>query len=642
MLPHHGSFLAAVDVIFVAPAICKGFLAMESTTTVHAWQRAVVALSATVITAIVVGALHWAQMVFIPLGMAIFLAFLLNPPVRAMQRRGLGRMPSVTIAVFVVACLLTTVGWLLARQTTDLIADLPKYSTTIREKIESLRVLGSGTRQMLEDISSDLKNNSPRKSDNPEQSSKKETTPDAESPVPVVLRPEIPAWLEHLPGYLGSMVGALGGLVLVLVLVFFMLLRREDLRDRFLRLMGRGRMPLTTKAVDDAGQRISRFLIMQAVVNAGVGMALALGLLAFGVDGAFTWGLLAAVLRYVPYVGIWIAALLLLTLCIAIFPSWMPLLFIFGLFLIIELITANLLEPRLYGQSIGVSEIAFLVAALFWGFLWGPIGLVLSSPLTVCLLVMGKHVRQLKFLEVVLGDEPVLNPQVSYYQRLIARDQDEATVLALTHANDRQESIYDELLLPALRWAKHDRAQGEITELDEQFIVEATREIMDEWWTDWPSSAATASDDAPDQEADCSRIKVLAIPARDAADRLALEMLEQLLGSRKWHYEITPVGNLPAELVTRVAENRPDMVCISTLPPGGLARTRYLCKMLRRHFPDLKIAIGLWGLETEHQIQQQELKGAGADFVASTVLEIRNQLQTQLNILAREEPVAAR
>ena len=260
---------------------------------------------------------------------------------------------------------------------------------------------------MIEDVCAELKSPSPGSKSEPSKTDSHEKARESsDSPRTVVLEPKSPEWLSNLPGYLSSLFESIGSLALALILLIFMLLNREDLRNRFLRLVGHGRMSSTTKAVDDAGQRISRYLLMQAIVNGIFGLVLALGLLLIGVPYALLWGFLAAVLRYVPYVGAWVAAAFPIVLSLATFDGWWPPLAVIGLVLALELTTANAMEPLLYGQSMGISAVAQLVSAAFWAFLWGPVGLVLSAPLTVVLLVLGKHVPQLEFLEVLLGDEP--------------------------------------------------------------------------------------------------------------------------------------------------------------------------------------------------------------------------------------------
>jgi predicted PurR-regulated permease PerM len=460
----------------------------------------------------------------------------------------------------------------------------------------------------------------------------------SEQPTAVVLQPESPTWLTRLPALLTSLLESLGGLALALVLVIFMLLKREDLRNRLIRLVSNGQITVMTKALDDAGQRISRFLLMQLIVNATVGLAVGFGLLVIGVQYAFLWGFLAALFRYVPYIGLWIAALSPIILSLAMFEGWFQPLLVIGLFLTIELLASNVAEPRLYGRSIGVSEVALLVAAAFWAFLWGPIGLVLSSPLTVCLVVLGKYVPQLKFLDVLLGDEPPLDAHVTFYQRLLARDQDEATQLVLAQVKaSSPEQVYDEFLVPALNYAKRDRERDDLTESDEQSVLQATREILEDLGQ--RREVVTQAEEAIHAEnrgnaAAPIRLRVLACPARDQADRLALEMLRQMLDPAKWVVEIAAIETLTADLVAQVAEQAPALVCIGALPPGGLAHTRYLCKKLRAQFPEVKIVVGRWGLTGNVDANREQLQDAGADLTAATLLETRSQLTSLLSILA--------
>ncbi len=463
----------------------------------------------------------------------------------------------------------------------------------------------------------------------------------SKKPTTVVLAPESPTWLARMPALLNSLLETLGSLALALVLVVFMLLKREDLRNRLIRLVSHGQITVMTKALDDAGQRISRFLLMQLIVNAAVGLSVGLGLLAIGVQYAFLWGFLVAVFRYVPYIGVWIAALPPIILSLAMFQGWIQPLLVIGLFLVIELVASNVAEPRLYGHSIGVSEVALLVAAAFWAFLWGPIGLVLSSPLTVCMAVLGKYVPQLKFLDVLLGDEPPLDAHVTFYQRLLARDQDEATQLILAQAKaSSPEQVYDDFLVPALNYAKRDRERDDLTESDEQSVLQAIREILEDLGE--RREAANQAEEAihAEDRGNASApipLRVLACPARDQADRLALEMLRQLLDPAKWVVEVAAVEMLTADLVAQVAEQAPALVCIGALPPGGLAHTRYLCKKLQARFPEVKIIVGRWGLTDGVEANREQLQDAGANLMTTTMLETRSQLNSLLPILTQEQ-----
>jgi hypothetical protein len=443
---------------------------------------------------------------------------------------------------------------------------------------------------------------------------------------------------------LGPVAELLGCLGLTLVLVVFMLLKREDLRNRLIRLVGHGRITVTTKAVDDAGQRISRFLRMQFIINCGFGLTMTAGLLAIRVPHALLWGFLAALLRYVPYLGSTVTALVLITVSMAVFPGWLQPILVVALIVVLELTAANVMEPWLFSQSMGVSEVALLVAAAFWAFLWGPVGLVLSSPLTVCLVVLGKYVPQLEFLDVLLGDEPPLEADVSYYQRLLARDQDEAAQLVLTQAKtSTPEQVCDALLVPALNYVKRDRERDELTEADEQFVLRATREIVEDLG-ERQAAAAVAAGAGPPAEAGAGpprKTLVLGCPGHDEADALALAMLKQLLDPARWEMEIMSVEVLSAELVSLAGEKEPALVCIGALPPGGLAHTRYLCKRLRARLPGARIVVGRWGLKGNVEQNEAQLREAGADQVETTLTETRDHLTAWLPVLATEEVKAA-
>ncbi len=349
--------------------------------------------------------------------------------------------------------------------------EAPKYAENIREKIRSFRTLGDGALSkrlatLARQITDDL--------DSP-PGGKSDAVGDAIKPPQVLVQKDTPSWLAFLPSLLGRLAEALGGLVMALVLLVFMLMNREDLRNRFIRLLGHGRLTTTTKVLDEASQRISRYLVMQLGVNGIFGLTLSLGLLVIGLPYALLWGFSAFLLRYIPYIGVWVAAVPPVLLSLAVFGGWMRPLMVLGLFLIIELTTSNVVEPRLYGRSIGVSEIALLVAAAFGAFFWGPIGIILSNPLVVYLVVIGKYVPSLSFLDVLLGDGPALSDDVSYYQRLLACNRDEAKEIfaARVKATSLQQAC-DEILIPALTHFKRDRDRDELTEANAQFVLETT------------------------------------------------------------------------------------------------------------------------------------------------------------------------
>jgi hypothetical protein len=322
--------------------------------------------------------------------------------------------------------------------------------------------------------------------------------------------------------------------------------------------------------------------------------------------------------------GAFVAVLLPLAVSLAVFPGWLQPALVVGLFFVLELITGSVLEPWLYGQSAGVSQVALLIALTFWAWLWGPVGLLMATPLTVCLIVLGKHLPALGFLVVLMGDRPVIEAKARYYQRLLARDQDEAIDIVEAYVNtDGLESVYDTVLLPALYYAKQDRDRGLLSEADAQFVGQTTREILDVLAHNAPALAEKDPGDAPGT---LTPIRIVGYPARDEADVLGLEMVGHLLDPAGYRMEVTRTGMLVAEMLAWVDLHRPALVCIGTVSPGGLSQARHLCKRLRSQWPELKIVVGRWGLHDEMDADCQQLLAAGADHVETTVLDTRRTL----------------
>jgi predicted PurR-regulated permease PerM len=565
--------------------------------------------------------LYWAKAVLMPIALALMLTFLLTPPVNALRRVGLGRIGSVALVVGLALVLLTAVGWGISLQVTNLAHELPRYRINIKAKIADLRAMGRGgalekLQGTAQEVAEEMK-----KADKP-------VAPD-DKPVPVVVEGEKTGpW--SFPVTLGPLVEHLAMAGLVIVLVLFMLLKRHELRNRLIRLMGHGRLTITTKALDEVGERITRYLLMQTTVNGSFGLAIGLGLFFIGVPHAIIWGLLAAVLRYVPYLGSWIAALLPITLSLAVFPGWQQPLLVVGLFIVIEALIINFLEPWLYGHTVGVSEVALLVAIAFWTWLWGPIGLVLATPITVCLVVLGRHIREMEFITVLLGDAPVLKTDVSYYQRVLAGDQDEATEIVETYLKSHShEALYDEVLVPALVYARRDRSSDRLTDEEAYFVRRATREIIEHLPPPEPAAAVMEADQAPAGDGFAGRgqrVSILGLPARDEADELALLMFRQMLIAVGCQLEILAEEMLSAEMVSAAEEKRAAVVCIVALPPGGLTHSRYLCKRLRQKLPGLKILVGRWGGRVDAEAERQALVAAGADEVGIRLIESQAQL----------------
>ena len=447
------------------------------------WQRAVILLTGTVVGLVIVLGLQWGRPVLIPIALAVLLTFLLNPIVRILQRRGLGRVFSVMVAVSTAGIVLMCLGGMVTRQVAGMLAELPQNTANIKAKVQTLRRLGSGPLadqfgQMIEEISQEIQRPSNRKPSALEDGTELARV-FTESPAEAVrYRTESTPWLS-LTGYLGSAFEVLATLAFALVLLVFFLLGREDLRDRVVLLAGKARLALTSKALEDVTDRISRYIVMVALVNGGFGVLLTAGLLLLQVPYALLWGFLAAGLRFIPYIGPWIGAVFPIIMSLAISEGWGQPLAVFGYVMVLELISNNVVEPLVFGHSTGVSPTALLVSAAFWLYLWGPFGLVLSAPFAVCLVVLGKNIPQLGFLNLLMGDVPALRAHVGLYQRLMLGDEHEAATLVLQRMKrSPSDEVYDELLVPALNCAKRDVQRDYLTDDDQRTVLEGMRESL--------------------------------------------------------------------------------------------------------------------------------------------------------------------
>jgi predicted PurR-regulated permease PerM len=570
--------------------------------------------------------LYWAKAVVIPVAMAILLTFLLTPIVNVLWRHGLGRAPAAVVVVVLVFGLVGAIGWTIAAQISTFTSELPAYTDNLKQKIAQVQHAGTGgtlgkVQKAVEEVISAFQQGLP--------SAPGSATPGAGWT-------EGPSVLSYLPSLLESVLTAL----MVLVLVLFMLIEHGALRDRLLAFGGYGRLTLTTKALDEASQRISRYLLMQSLVNGSFGLVFGLGLFVLGVPYALLWGFLAAALRFIPYVGTLIAAVLPITFSLAVFPGWTQPLLASGLFVLLELAIISVLEPVLYGRSTGISQVALLVAVLCWTWLWGPVGLLLSTPLTVCLSVLGKYVPPLAFLGVVLSDEPVAGMN-TYYQRLVARDQDEAAAIVDECLKTQTlVEVYDTVLVPALSYAKQDLQRDTLTADEAQGIIQATQEIVEDLGTrpspPTPEGSTVLEDGTP--TAPLAKVRIVGCPARDESDALALQMFQQVCDPMRYEVELLPVALRTADVVARVAQTPSALLCIGAVAPGGLARTRYLCKRLRARFPELTIVVGHWGETALTAENLALLRADGIEQVGTTLRETRDQVMHVSQRLASLTP----
>src|SRR6185503_7701580 len=425
-----------------------------------------------------------------------------------------------------------------------------------------------------------------------------------------------------LGGWIGPLLEPLAPAGLVIVLVIFMLLERQELRNRVLGVFGTGTLAVTTRALDEAATRVSRYLLMQSLVNVLFGLGVGVGLVAIGVPYALLWAVLAAALRFIPYVGPWVGAGTPLLVSLAALPGWQPAFLVLALFVVLELFTNLVLEVYLYADAAGVSQVALLIAVAFWTWLWGGLGLLMATPLTVCLVVLGKHVPGLEPIATLMADVPALDPHFSCYQRLLARDYGEAASLVEDHCQSQPaETVYDELFVPALAYAERDRLEQRLTVEDERELVAATRELA----RDTAVGVCAQARQAPGNDV-TPRERIAGVAVEADADELALEMLGMLLDATPVAIELAPARLLSSELVTFLAQGRYRIVCIADLPPSRPSKARYLVRKLRAALPELTIVVGRWAPPAMADESSQSLLEAGANHVASTLLETRDEL----------------
>lgn len=612
---------------------------MPAPRTASAYARMLPALVTFVLVILVIFCLYWAKPVLIPTALALLFTFLLSPVVIWLQRRGLPRVPAVILTVLAAATIIGGIGWLFASQVVNLAEQLPIYKGNITQRIAQLREQGKGSlfaevNDFFEDVVT-------------------AATAPLEGELPSVQAPPVEVVTTnpvlHPGAYLTSAVPLLapiGSAGLTIVLVIFMLLKREDLRNRMLSLIGHGRMALTTKALDDAGHRISRYLFAQFCLNLGFGVVIATGLYFLSVPHALLWGVLAGLLRYIPVLGPWLAAILPVSLSLLTSEGWLTPIAVVLLFATFEVLSNLIIEPLVYGQSIGVSQAGLIVAIAFWTWLWGPLGLVLAAPLTVCLVVLGKYVPQLKFFDILLGDTPVLTADINFYQRLLAHDLDEAAdIVRLQLKTLNPEQVCDRILIPALVYTKQDFGADDLSNDDAQFIIRGTREIFDELTESLDPSAAAATVVSGASQPARGQVKILACAAADEGDQVAMEMFVRLVSEQGFHVESVSAKLLVSEVVASVEPSRTAVVLIAAVWPGGLARARLLCKRLRHQHPGLRIVVGRWGgKETDHA-NRDALLASGADYVdislEQTSLQILQLAQAVRPDVARQVAAAS-
>ena len=536
----------------------------------------------------VVGVLYVGRDIFVPFALAVLLGFILDPLVTRLRRWRLPRSLAVVLVMLCTVLLLGGTSLFVGAQVVQLSKNLPTYQSTIQGKLRALRqglvgqagnALGGrdmlqGASRMLDVVGGEL--DATRRA--LDQASHRNTT----APTRVQIEPAPRSAVQAAADLIEPVLAPLGTAGIVLVFVVFILLERTDMRDRLLRLVG-GDLHRTTDALGEAGDRVSRYLTMQLLVNASYGVPMALGLWLIGVPGALLWGLVAALMRFVPYVGPVIAAVFPLLLAFAVDPGWQMLLATLALVLTLELISNNLIEPWLYGASTGLSAVSIIVSAVFWTALWGPIGLILATPLTVCLAVLGRHLPQLAWLDVLLGNAPVFDPPTRLYQRLLAGDVEEAIELATDQVRAQSlTQFYSDTAVPALRLAANDHIRLASVEHRHR-LATGMAALLQDLRDEHPSAAALPAG-----------ASVLCIGARWEMDTLAAEMLAHALGQAGVHAHVLPPSAVTAQQIGTLDLTGVQAVCLSAFSQTPQAQLRYLARRLLRRQPGLHIVAGLW------------------------------------------------
>jgi predicted PurR-regulated permease PerM len=595
---------------------------------------------------VTIAALYFGREVFIPMALALLLSFALGPPVLLLRNWHVNRVLAVIAVVVLAFAVILGAGAVIGSQLAQLAENLPEYHTNITEKIHSLRdtttssgVVGRVT-AMLSDLGNEI--TKPReKVGRPTTNGPAVLAPgiQQQKPVPVEIRTSDPTPLQLVLQLAGPLLQPLATAGIVVVFVIFFLLQRQDLRDRFIRLAGARDLRRTTQALNDAARRLSRYLLIQTGINASLGVLVGTGLWFIGVPNPVLWGILTMLLRFVPYIGPVIAAAFPAALAVAVDPGWSMLFWVVGLFVVAEGITGQVIEPWLYGRSTGLSGVAVVVAAAFWTLLWGPVGLLLSTPLTMCLVVLGRHVEHLQFLEVLLGDQPVLAPEESFYQRMLADDPDEAAHQAEAFLKDKPLSVYyDEVVIKGLALAQLDVNRGALDHIHRVRIKEAVEWVIDDLSDHGDATAPTLEEGEPELASQPTILSpeelapgwqgtaVLCVAGRGSLDEASAAMLAQLLEKRGIGARVVPFEEVSVANLFRLDVTGVQMACLCYLEPGSFTNARYLVRRLRRRLPQAKIIDGFWTLTAQEVEERNALAATRADCVVTSLRQAVEQV----------------
>ena len=576
--------------------------------------------------------LYFGRPILVPIALSVLLAFILTPLVTVLEKWRLGRIPSVLAASFLAFALIGLCGWALASQIRSLASELPNHREEIKAKIDSLSTSKESTlsrlTSMFTEIAADL--GKPESSPSEEGKISKGESP---LPIPVVVRNEGQSTFESALAILLPIVEPLGQAALIIVLVLFLLIQREDMRFRMISLMGDSALTGTTRLMRDTAERVSNYLLGLLLVNAGFGLWFGVGLYFLGVPYAPLWGFLTLVLRFIPFLGSPASVLFPLMISIATSDGWSQPIYLISFFVLSELFTNNVVETLVFGKSTGLTPIALVIAASFWALIWGPVGLLLSTPLTVCLVVLGQHLPHLRSLKVLLAEQPSLDPQLQFFQRLLSGDAIEAKRVFDEHAAAHgRNRAFDEIVIPALRWTRRERTKEVVTADEEAFIYKASH------------ATATQSDDmtkADKNESPMSQsqsISVLGYPVHHESEEITLLMLEDLMQDH-CKFTLATTKNLPSQVIKQIHSDQPDAVVLAAMPPGGIRQIRYMCREIRKVCPETKILVAYFAKLNNYDELLVSLRKSGANYLTTSLGQTKHQIDTLIDTLI-DEPVA--
>jgi predicted PurR-regulated permease PerM len=616
---------------------------------------------AIVVAVVLVAALYLGREVLIPITLAVLLSFLLSPLVELLRRLWLGRILSVIVAVVLALGIIIGIGTAIGSQVAQLAGNVPQYERTIEHKIAKLR--GATLGRVSQEIRS-LGNRLFGAGAAPSQAASAAPAGGApqaqQKPVPVVVTQPTLSTLQIGEKVLSPVLSPLATTGIILVVTIFTLLQKEDLRDRAIRLFGSGDLERTTLAMTDAGTRLSRYFLTQLAINTSFGATVGVGLYFIGVPNPVLWGVLSMLLRFIPYIGSWIAAALPIALAAAVAPGWSLVTWTAALYVVTELVMGQAVEPMVYGHSTGLSPLAVIIAAIFWTWIWGPIGLIISTPLTLCLVLVGRYVERLEFLDVLLGDRPPLTPAQSFYQRMLADDPDEAEEQAERFLADRPlSSYYDEVALKGMQLAANDISRGALTGTTFDRFKESIDELInaleryDDTADDEDAALAGRSADqgeipkepAPDRGA-FDKIAprpqwqgdapVLCVAGRGPLDEVAASMLAQLLGKHGLGARVVPHDAVARTKIASLDTRQVAIACVLYLGiRGNPAHLRFLLQRLHARLPGTILLVGLWPEQDPILTDRALGRMVGADHYVSS---LRDAVETCLGLARPSAP----